>query len=170
MENKKFTPVILKTISNNAKFPRKGTKLSAGHDLFAKEIIFPTENSAIVKLGLHFQPQSKHFKIVFVPRSSFTKTNWIMQNSPGQGDPDYTGEYQVRFRAIPTGINIKNIILNIFSNRKRNVFKYDPFPYKVGDRCAQMFLERIYRFKFEETTSLEETDRGSGGFGSTGNQ
>jgi dUTP pyrophosphatase len=180
MENRDPQPaykpkaVILKTMreinpqtNDKQRFPRKATPLAAGRDLFVMDIEQPTPSFVIVKLGLRFQPPP-NYKVVFVPRSSFTKTNWIMQNSPSQGDPDYTGEYQLRFRAIPIGYNLKNAVRNLFSKNKRPEFIYEPFPYKLGERCAQMFLERIIKLRFEEVEDFESTERGNGGFGSTG--
>lgn len=152
------------------RFPKKGSKHSACHDLFAYEIDKSTPNLIIVRTGLRFQPPS-NFKVIFVPRSSFTNFNWIMQNSPSQGDADFTGEYTIRFRAIPTGLNLKNAFINLFSKKKRPVLTYDEFPYKQGDRFAQMYLERVQKFKFEDIENLDEftqTERGEGGYGSTG--
>lgn len=149
------------------RFPRRGSQLAAAHDLHVMDIEQPTANLVIVRLGLRFQPP-KNLKVVFVPRSSFTNYNWIMQNSPSQGDPDYTGEYQLKFRAIPIGFNLKNAIRNLFFKEQRPVLIYEPFPYKIGDRCAQMFVERIQKFKFEDVEEFEQTERGNGGFGSTG--
>ena len=79
-----------------------------------------------------------------------------MQNSPGLGDPDYTGEYAFRFRAIPalTGYN--------------HFFTYPEIPFNVGDRIGQMYLEEIIPIEFEEVGDLPKTVRGDGGFGSTG--
>lgn len=169
-----YTRPVLKTMreinpytNDKQRFPRRGTPLAAGHDLFAMDIERVAPDFVIVRLGLHFQPP-KNYKIVFVPRSSFTKTTWILQNSPSQGDPDYTGEYQLRFRAIPTGFNLKNSIRNLFYKEQRPVVEYAPFPYKKGDRCAQMFIERIQKFKFEDVEEFEETERGEGAYGSTG--
>lgn len=167
---KKFVPQEVNTIktSPDVKLPEKQSLKAAGHDLYAHKIEQVSDNLVIVKLGLKFQPMSNFTKIIFVPRSSFTKTNWIMQNSPSQGDPDFTGEYQLRFRAIPTGVNYKAAFLNLFRRAKRPTLTYDPFPYKIGDRCAQMFIERIFKFNFNEVDSFQQTKRGSGGFGSTG--
>jgi dUTPase len=45
---------------------------------------------------------------------------------------------------------------------------YETPPYAIGERCAQIYFEKVLDVKFEETTSLNETIRGEGGFGSTG--
>lgn len=172
-EQKFYTKPLLKTIrevdkeGNKQRFPKRGTPLACAHDLYIKSIEQKTDDLVVVHLGLRFQPPP-NYKVVFVPRSSITNTNWIMQNSPSQGDPDFTGEYTIRFRAIPIGVNIKNAIKNLFRREKQQELNYSPFPYKIGERCAQMFLECIQKFKFEEVEEFEPTFRGDNGYGSTG--
>ena len=80
-----------------------------------------------------------------------------MQNSPGLGDPDYRGEYQIRFRALPKQ--------EVYSNR----LVYPTIPYKIGERVGQIYIEKIIPIEFIEVENLSETNRGSGGFGHTGN-
>jgi dUTP pyrophosphatase len=67
-------------------------------------------------------------------------------NAPGTIDSDYRGE-------------VKIIVINHGS---------DPFSIEVGDRIAQMVLQPVYVMDFREENDLSETDRGAGGFGSTG--
>ena len=108
-----------------------------------------------------------------MPRSSLTGTQWVIQNSPGLGDPDYRGEYQVRFRAFPDKALIPSETFRKLSetNLQENytALRYPKFPYKVGDRVAQMYIEEIIPIEFEEVAELSETVRGAGGFGHTGN-
>lgn len=96
-----------------------------------------------------------------------TKTKWILQNSPGLGDCDYRGEYQYRFRAIPaffTRIEYKN---NVHTGRT-DALQYTKFPFNVGDRIGQIYLEEVIPIEFEEVEELSNTSRGEGGFGHTG--
>ena len=74
------------------------------------------------------------------------KSNVSVLNTPGTIDSDYRGE-------------IKIILIN-HGNEK--------FDVKNGDRIAQMVLMPVLKFKFEEVSKLDDTIRGSGGFGSTG--
>lgn len=48
------------------------------------------------------------------------------------------------------------------------IIDYKEFPYKEGDRCAQMWIEKVQRIEFVEVDELSDTERGEGGFGSTG--
>lgn len=149
--------LIYKKLRNNAVVPFGATAMSGGLDLTAAHIEQKSPNEVTIYTGLALQPTSSKYMIRIAPRSSFTKYNWILQNSPALGDADYTGEYMLKFRAIPTGIEgfAQGVKLT-----------YDEFPYKVGDRCAQMWIEEIIEAEFEEG-ELKDTERGEGGFGST---
>lgn len=157
--------VKIKKLHKDAVIPKKATQLAAGHDVIVTEIIQEADDFVICKLGFALTPPSG-YKIVLVPRSSLTKTKWVLQNSPGQGDEDFTGEYQYRFRAIPEDIEQKN-----YGPLLDNCWKleYPLFPYNLGDRIGQIFLEEVINFEFEEVEELSTTERGEGGFGSTGN-
>ena len=125
--------------------------LSGGWDLFADkiEVLYDT-NKVTVYTGLKMKPDP-NYMIRLGPRSSITKTDWILQNSPGLGDPDYPGEYQLRFHYVGGLENITS----------------ETFPYKEGDRVAQMWIEEIIPIEFKEGVVDVTTDR-IGGFGSTG--
>jgi len=150
-----------------AQLPKRGSELAGGWDVTVTEIVEKEPGFVICKLGFALQPSVNH-KVTIVPRSSLTGTQWNIQNSPGLGDPDYRGEYQVRFRAFPTSgyTTPGNFVLN---EPIKVIFEYPEFPYKVGDRVAQMYIEEIIPIEFEEVETLSETERGSGGFGSSGN-
>jgi dUTP pyrophosphatase len=66
----------------------------------------------------------------------------------------------MRFRAIPS--DTKDDMLGNW------YLDYENFPYKAGDRIGQMFLEKVINIEFNEVKELSETERGEGGFGSTG--
>lgn len=93
----------------------------------------------------------ENWKGVIVPRSSQTKTKWAMLNSPGQVDCDYRGEWQVRFTYLGDD-DIMNPV----------------FPFQIGDRVAQIYFEPVYQPIFILYDELSVTQRGPGGFGSSG--
>ena len=84
--------------------------------------------------------------ITFRPRSSVYKTGMMLANTPPTGDEGYTGEYKLVF-------------YHVMKDLPR---------YKVGDKIAQLHLDFTFPANFVEVEMLEETDRGNGGFGSTG--
>lgn len=172
--------IVYKKLRDNAVLPYAATEMSGGLDITAAHIEHVSENEVIVYTGFAMQPVNivdrykededgyvisipdVNYRIRFSPRSSFTGTNWVLQNSPCLGDADFTGEYRLRFRGIP--------VIHRWGGGDFKVDKeieYDEFPYKVGDRVAQMWVEEIIPIEFVEGELINHTDR-KGGFGSTG--
>ena len=149
--------IKIKKLHPQVKIPLKATKDAAGADLYAFDIgLNGNQKHATVYLGFSTEIP-KGYKAVIVPRSSFTQKGWVMQNSPAQIDCDYRGAWMLKFEAIPEKWNDFHFDMH-----------YPSFPYKVGDRVAQVFFEKVVPYEFEEVTDLVETERGEGGFGSTG--
>lgn len=158
--------IIFNQIDPKAKIPIKGTPGSCCHDLVITKIEFIDKNKVEVSYGFSTEFSSK-YKAVIVPRSSFTHKSWIMANSPGQIDSDYFLEWKTRLEAIPTWLDID--------------FEYEGFPYKVGDRITQFYIEEVIDIEFIDGSNrtnyakdkLEDlkkvtTFNRTGGFGSTG--
>ena len=135
--------------SSNRELPKYATAGSAGFDLCASipapVVIAPGERRLIptgisIALPVGFEAQVR-------PRSGLALKHGItVLNSPGTIDSDYRGEVGV-------------ILIN---------HSDEPFVIKHGDRIAQMVIARHEKASFEIVSSLDETERGAGGFGSTG--
>ena len=129
--------------------PAHATALSAGMDLRAcleSPITLGPLERALVPTGL-FIALPPGFEAQVRPRSGLAaKQGVTVLNTPGTIDADYRGE-------------IKVILVNL-SNM--------PFEIVPGERIAQLVVARHERVEWEETDSLDETERGAGGFGSTG--
>ncbi len=159
------TKIKFKKLEENAKLPIKGTDDAGAWDVYAASIEKKEDGYYIVSLGFATEIP-KGYRVMASGRSSLTKTNWYIPNSPAIIDSDYRGCWQVRFRGVPTGIKEEYIQLGL--NSKRISLTYDEFPFEVGDRVAQIYLERVLDIEFEEVLNLEESNRDSAGFGSTG--
>ena len=151
--------IEFKVLDEKCTIPSQGTAFSGGWDVTCTEIVQTNKSQAICKLGFAVAIPDG-YKLTLLPRSSITKTSWVMQNSPGLIDSDYRGECQMRFRAIPTGIepNPDNDYPSLC---------YDDFPFKVGDCIGQVYLEEVIPIIFQQVDELSKTVRGEGGFGST---
>lgn len=149
--------IKIKKLNENAVVPEYKTSGAACFDLVATEIERSGQGNkyAKIKFGIACEiPEG--YKIEIEPRSSNCLKGWIQGNSPGQVDSDYRGELMWFLEAIP--YDIKNAV----------TLSYPELPYKVGERCAQAHIEEVIKGKFELVNELSETERGSGGFGSTG--
>lgn len=129
--------------------PSYATELSAGMDLKASieapVTIGPLER-ALIPTGISIAlPEGTEAQVR--PRSGLAAKHGItVLNAPGTIDADYRGE-------------IKVILVNL-SN--------DPFVINPGERIAQMVVARYEKVVWEEVEALDDTERGEGGFGSTG--
>jgi dUTP pyrophosphatase len=142
--------VKFKKLYADTKLPVKGSLEAACYDVYAHSI---TETNGKVKVGLGFKTEiPMGYKGILVPRSNLTKHYWVLNNSFGVIDSDYRGEWMAVFTAVPS---------SLFN-------EYQPFPYSVGDRVAQIYFERVMDVEFEEVEELDSSERGEGGFGSTG--
>lgn len=148
--------VKIKLLREEAKMPILGSKNAACYDVYASVIqTHPTDAfKVVVKLGFATEiPQG--YKGVIVPRSNLTKYNWVISNSPAQIDEDYRGEWIIIFTCI-----------NSYLLKPQELL--ESFPYNVGDRVAQIYFEKVNPIEFIATDTLDNTERGTGGFGSTG--
>lgn len=144
-----MTEILIKRLSKNISLPKYKTDGSSGMDIAAnieEEIEIAPGKSAIIPTGLAVSIP-KNFEIQIRPRSGLAAKNQIsVLNTPGTIDADYRGELKV-------------ILINL-SNK---IFKVEN-----GLRIAQMVLCPVIKATLKEVETLEETKRGSGGFGSTG--
>ncbi len=137
----------IKKLNQNAQIPAYQTKEAAGFDLHSVEdtIINPGERK-LIGTGLAFEIE-RGYEIQIRPRSGFAFKHGItVLNSPGTIDSDYRGE-------------IKVLLINLGS---------EPFEIKCGERIAQAVVAPVIQAEIEEVENLSDTERGSGGFGSTG--
>ena len=138
-------------IVNHSPFPLPAyaTVQSAGMDLRAdlpEPLTLGPLERAMVPTGLHIELPAG-FEAQIRPRSGLAAKHGIsIVNAPGTVDADYRGE-------------IKVILVNL-SN--------EPFAIVPGERIAQMVVARHETVEWEPVEALEESERGSGGFGSTG--
>ena len=135
--------------SKGAVIPEYKTSGAAGADLCAlleSPLTIPVGRSTLVPTGLFFEiPEG--YEVQVRPRSGLAAKNGVtVLNTPGTIDSDYRGE-------------IKVILINHGAV---------DFTVNSGDRIAQMVIAPVTQAKFDYTDNLSETDRGQGGFGSTG--
>jgi dUTP pyrophosphatase len=129
--------------------PEYATPLSAGMDLVAAvaaETVIQPGRRALIPTGISIALPAG-FEAQVRPRSGLALKHGItLPNSPGTIDADYRGEIGV-------------IMANLGS---------EPFTVTRGMRIAQMVIAAFTKIEWQETDTLPETQRGSGGFGSTG--
>jgi len=138
--------VKFKKLSPLAVIPRYSKPGDAGMDLTAASKIDNTTFQCTYGTGISVEIPEGYVGLVF-PRSSIRNTELILSNSVGVIDSGYRGEIQATF--------IKTNGLGSWD-------------YKIGDRIAQLIIIPYPQIEFEEVEELSQTDRGTGGFGSSG--
>ena len=136
---------------DTVKLPTYGKDGDACMDVYVHSVEFKDDGRVIYHTGLHFA-LPEDYEMEIRPRSSMTKTIATMQNAPGTLDQGYRGELLIVHRDISAPLNANN-------------------EFKIGNRCAQILIRRRERIIWDEVNTQEElgdTERGKGGFGSTG--
>lgn len=139
--------IKVKRLSDEVNLPKYQTKGSVGFDLESRdELTIESGASALVSTGLAFELPCG-YELQVRPRSGLAlKHSITVLNTPGTIDSDYRGELKV-----------------ILINHGKNDFKIS-----IGDRVAQAIVNRVEIAELIEVEKLSQTDRDSGGFGSTG--
>ena len=144
-----MTKILIKRLSKEVSLPKYETSGSSGMDLAAyidSNININPGQTAIIPTGLALSIP-KGFEVQIRPRSGLAAKQKIsVLNTPGTIDADYRGE-------------IKVILINLGP---------EPFKVEKGLRIAQMIVCPIVQAQLKEVDDLSKTERGKGGFGSTG--
>lgn len=139
----------VKLLNSNAKLPVYSSTEAAGMDICSNvDICIPPKTTQLVKTGISVSwsgLDSDNYYLRIAPRSGLAYKSGIFVNA-GVIDKDYRGEIGV-----------------VLYNSSDKEFKVN-----INDRIAQMILEKINRVNIVQTDELDFTDRGTGGFGSTG--
>lgn len=156
--------IKVKKLHPDAKLPASAIPTDAGYDLVAIDDGEIKDTYVQYKTGIAIEPPSGYHTEIF-PRSSLSKTNFMLANSIGLVDEAYRGEILVRFKIIPEQeeSDIKGQLLKNIDLKKFNLKKF-----KKGDRIAQLVLRKTEKAEYEWVEDLSGTQRGVGGFGSTG--
>lgn len=141
---------IMKT-DPKAILPTYGTEYSAGADLYAcmeSEVIIGPGEAALIHTGLAMAIPEGFAGLVFARSGLATKQGLAPSNKVGVIDSDYRGE----------------VMVSLFNHSKESR------TVKPGERIAQIVITPYLKAQWEVSDSLPETERGSGGFGSTGSK
>ena len=146
-----MTKILIKRLSKEVSLPKYETSGSSGMDLAAyidSNININPGQTAIIPTGLALSIP-KGFEVQIRPRSGLAAKKKIsVLNTPGTIDSDYRGEIKV-----------------ILINQGQETFKVEK-----GLRIAQMVVCPVVQAQIKEVEDLSETERGKGGFGSTGSK
>jgi len=143
----KSSVIKVKRLHENAEIPRRATINSAGFDLHCIESFSIESGEHIsVRTGLAFEIPAGHAMLIY-PRSGHAKKHGLtLSNAVGVVDSDYRGE----------------VIVLLHNDGEHSV------SFQAGERIAQAIIHKLPDIELIECEELSETERGEGGFGSTG--
>lgn len=142
--------VNIKKLSENAVIPQYAKPGDAGMDIIATSVNV-TDDYIEYGTDLAFEVPEGYCMLIF-PRSSNSKKDLLLANSVGVLDSGYRGELKLRFK------RVYNYFHTIAEDKH----------YDVGDKVGQIIIIPYPVIEFDEVDELSETQRGDGGFGSTG--
>lgn len=144
--------IRFKKLDECARVPYRATSTDAGYDLYATSVSYEKETgNTVYGTGLAVEIPEGYMGLVF-PRSSIAKKQVFLRNAVGVIDPGYRGEITAKFG--------KTAFAQYVDSDSRQ--------YSLGDRVAQMVIVPFVEVEWEEVDSLGQTERGKGGYGSSG--
>lgn len=143
--------VKIKKLCKSAKTPTKGSEYACGYDAYAcikdgNTVTIAPHETVKIGLGICLQPEEGYYVGIYARSGLSSKEGLRPANCVGICDEDYRGEYMV---ALHNDSDTPRIVQD-------------------GERIAQLVVHKRYDMEFEEVDALDDTDRGKGGFGSTG--
>ena len=138
--------IKVKRLNELAMLPTKAHATDAGFDLYATSKIYDNDGNVVYGCGLAFEIPEGYMGLIF-PRSSNAKKSLILSNSVGVIDAGYRGEVTAKFKRL---------------------CPISQGEYAIGERFAQLIVMPIPAVEFEEAEELSESERGVGGYGSSG--
>lgn len=141
--------VRIKKLNDNAKIPTYGTEFAAGADLYAcidDVTTIKSGETKLIKTGIALEVPVGYAGLIYARSGLASKKGLAPANKVGVVDSDYRGEVMVA--------------LHNHSSEDKTI--------EPNERIAQFVIAPYLKAEFEEVDNLDDTTRGSGGFGSTG--
>ena len=142
--------IEIKKLKENAQIPTRGSEKAAGYDLYAcideESVTIPAHSTVKIGTGLAIAVPDGYFGAIFARSGLAAKQGLRPANCVGGADSDYRGEYIVA--------------LHNDTDEDKTISK--------NERIAQLVIMPYLSVEFDEVDTLDETERGAGGFGSTG--
>jgi dUTP pyrophosphatase len=147
--------IKIKKLHSDAVIPMYAKPGDAGMDLTAVSKEYDQFGNVSYGTGLAFEIPEGYVGLLF-PRSSNSKQDLLLSNSVGVLDSGYRGEVVLKFK--------HTILIGVDFTPELEEFN----TYEIGDRVGQIIILPYPKVEFEEVEELSDTERGAGGFGSTG--
>lgn len=183
--------VRFKKLSEKAVMPRKAHATDAGLDLVATSRVFDKDGKLVYGTGLAVEIPEGYVGLLF-PRSSVARKDLQLSNGVGVIDSGYRGEIMLKFNPAlvyvdkgrtgkdatdyqgsdETDMSLEEVTFHGRSRKYPDVedgfLPFAPRVYEVGERVGQLVILPCPEIETEEADTLSESERGEGGYGSSG--
>lgn len=171
--------IKIKKLHPYAVIPTYNKDGDAGMDLAATSKSYDEDGNIVYGTGLAFEIPKGYVGLLF-PRSSNAKKDLLLSNSVGVLDSGYRGEVMFKFKkqinnektVLNTIITVQNIAEIKEDFKKLGLLDEDDIEdfteYQLGERIGQIIILPYPQIEFEEAEELSDSERSTGGFGSTG--
>lgn len=170
--------VKIKRLNEDAVIPAYAHATDAGMDLVATSKTIDEYGNVVYGTGIALEIPNGYVGLVF-PRSSNSKKYLLLTNSVGVIDSGYRGEVTFKYRPSVMTVcyrklkdRLAQLLLGSQRSQKRRGVHTETWhlsEYEVGDRIGQLIILPYPKVNFEEVEELSDSDRGTNGYGSTGN-
>lgn len=151
--------VKIKKLYIDSILPTKAHATDAGYDLYAHSKSYDDNGNIVYGSGVAMEIPQGYVGLVF-PRSSNAKKDLILSNSVGVIDSGYRGEIMFKFKQTPQE----------FADASGTFVTYQyTKDYRLGERIGQIIIMPYPEIEFVEVDELSDSERGTGGYGSSGN-
>lgn len=152
--------VKIKKLRADAMMPTKAHATDAGYDLYAVSRERDDHGNFVYHTGISIEIPKGYVGLLF-PRSSVCKMSLSLSNSVGVIDSGYRGEITAKFKDYSSTKTLRSEIGGV-------IYIEDGARYDVGDRICQLIIMPYPEVEFIEVEELTDSDRGEGGYGSSG--
>lgn len=164
--------VKIKRLTPEATIPSYAKEGDAGLDLTATSMEYDEQGNLVYGTGICIEIPKGYVGLIF-PRSSISKKDLLLTNSVAVIDSGYRGEITLKMKS-----SIRNVVLEyvrsllrkfdiVYNINEDNILSSVKI-YKVGDRVGQLVIMPYPQIELKEVEELSQTERGDGGYGSTG--
>ena len=144
--------VKIKKLYKDSVLPTKAHATDAGYDLYAHNLIRDNQANLVYTTGVAMEIPQGYVGLIF-PRSSISRKDLILTNCVGVIDSGYRGEISFKFKRVN------------FVEQHGDLLEND---YRKGERIGQIIIMPYPEIEFVEVDELSDSDRGDGGYGSSG--
>ncbi|MEG2307279.1 MAG: hypothetical protein RSB94_08065 [Erysipelotrichaceae bacterium] len=161
--------VKIKKLHKDSVIPTYSKQGDAGMDLTAVSCEYDSDDNICYDTGLAFEIPEGYVGLIF-PRSSLSKQDLLLTNHVGVIDSGYRGSVSFKFKYTKPSYDLNEDFEGLDDDKHWRVklSHSNQKEYKVGDRIGQIIIVPYPQVSFVEVDALSDTERGQGGFGSSG--